>query len=218
VASSLGSLPPRSPAAALRNPLKIAKPRKSGYIYTTAPQLRQVALAWFCPVPDLTDIRQERRCVLLAELLEERMRVRLREELGASYACSAHFRNHEGFPQLSYFALFAEVDPTHAQAATQAMRDELEQLRKKRFTDDEFERVKAPFLRSREEDLRSNGYWGHTVLRDAQLRPERIAAARDRATDTASITRTELEVLARRYLKPADAFQFVSYPRAEGSP
>lgn len=218
VASSLGSLPPRSPAAALRNPLKIAKPRKSGYIYTTAPQLRQVALAWFCPVPDLTDIRQERRCVLLAELLEERMRVRLREELGASYACSAHFRNHEGFPQLSYFALFAEVDPSHAQAATQAMRDELEQLRKKRFTDDEFERVKAPFLRSREEDLRSNGYWGHTVLRDAQLRPERIAAARDRATDTESITRTELEVLASRYLKPADAFQFVSYPRAEGSP
>jgi zinc protease len=126
--------------------------------------------------------------------------------------------SHEGFPQLSYFAIFAEVDPIHAQAAAQAMRDELDQLRKKRFTDDEFERVKAPFLRSREEDLRSNIYWGHTVLRDAQLRPERLAAARDRATDTASITRAELEALARRYLKPSDAFQFVSYPRQAGAP
>lgn len=218
VADSLASLPPRNPAVAGRDRLKIAKSKRSPYVYTTAPQLRQVALAWFCPVPDVKNIAQERRCVLLAELLEERVRIRVREELGASYACSAYFSSHEGFPQLSYFAIFAEVDPAHAQAAAQTMRDELERLRKKRFTDDEFERVKAPFLRSREEDLRSNIYWGHTVLRDAQLRPERIAAARDRATDTASITRAELEALARRYLKPSDAFQFVAYPRPTGAP
>lgn len=215
VSRTLGALPPRTaaPNPAVRGGgVRVASPRKPMYVYTTAPQLQQVAITWFCPVRDLGGIRQERRCVLLAELVEERMRVRLRDELGATYHCSAHFVEHPGFPEFNYFTLFAEVSPAHAEAAARVIRDELEALRKKRFTDDEFERVKAPFLRRREEDLRSNAYWGYTVLRDCQQRPERLAAARDRASDTAAITRRELEKLARRYFKPKQCFQFVAYP------
>src|SRR5512138_1051470 len=128
------------------------------YVYTTAPQLRQVAIAWMIPVPELDGIHQERRCLLLAELLEERIRVRLRDELGATYACSASFVEQDGFPQFSYFTVFAEVAPLHAQAAARAMQTELEKIRKKGFTADEFERARSPFLRRREEDLRHNGY------------------------------------------------------------
>jgi hypothetical protein len=44
------------------------------------------------------------------------------------------------------------------------------------------------------------------------LHPERLAAARDRATDTAAITRAELEALARRFLEPSRGFLFIAEP------
>jgi len=217
VAATLAALPPRTSRAALPSPppLKIpAKPEKPVYVSTTGPQLRQVALAWFCPVPDLEGVHHERRCRLLADLLGERLRVRLREELGAAYGCEADFVQFDGFPTLSYFALYTAVAPDHARRADRLIQDEIEALRKKHFTDDEFDRVKLPFLRRREEDLRSNGYWSYTVLRDAQQRPDRLTAARDRTADVAAIKRGDLEALAKRYFKLSRWFQFVCYPHA----
>lgn len=217
VAATLGALPARDerPARVVPGPIAIrTKPDQPAYVATTEPQLRQVALSWFCPVPDLADVHQERRCRLLAELLNERLRVHLREELGAAYSCAAQFVQCDGFPQLSYFNLYTEVAPAHAEHANHVIRDQIEAVRRGRFADDEFERAKAPFVRARQDDLRSNAYWGYTVLRDAQQRPERLAAARDRAKDTASIRRAEIASLARRYFKLGRWFQFVAYPRS----
>jgi zinc protease len=213
VAQTLAALPVRkSPDTRRSQPIQAGKPRKSMYVFTTAPQLRQVALSWLCPVPDLGDVRRERRCRLLAELMSEHLRVRLREELGAAYVFNADFVYLDGFPALSYFSIYTEVAPNHAQQAARLVGNELEALRKKKFTDDEFQRVKQPFLKQREQDLRENTYWAYTVLRDAQQRPERIAAARSRAADTAAITRAEVEALASRYFNPKRYFQFVAYP------
>lgn len=223
VAATLGALPARDerPAHVVPGPVAVrGKPEQAVYVSTTDPQLRQVALSWFCPVPDLADVHHERRCRLLAEVLNERLRVHLREELGAAYSCTAQFVQFDGFPQLSYFNIFTEVAPADAERANRVIRDQIEIVRRGRFDDDEFERAKAPFIRARQDDLRSNGYWGYTVLRDAQQRPERLAAARDRAKDTASIRRAEIASLARRYFKLARWFQFVAYPRspAPGAP
>ena len=45
--------------------------------------------------------------------------------------------------------------------------------------------------------------------------PAHFAAARDRAADTAAITRPELEALARRYLDPERGFLFVAEPGSD---
>lgn len=213
VSQTLAALPARDPATS-RVPAKIhfGKPKANDYVYTTAPQLKQVALAWYCPVTDLVDMHHERRCRLLADLLTERLRLRLREELGAAYGCSTQFNEFDGLPGYNYFSIYAEVAPEHAQQAARLMKSELVAMTKNRFSDDEFERVKQPFLRHREQDLRENLYWAFTVLRDAQERPERLAATRDRTADTAAITRRELEKLARRYFDPRKCFHFVAYP------
>lgn len=214
VGQTLAALRPRAPPgrAAASEPVRAARPRRKAYVYTTEPHVKQVALAWLCPVPDAIDIPLERRCRLLAALLEERIRVQLREELGATYNCSADFVQREGFPALSYFMVFAEVSSAHARRAAAVLRQELDALRKGRIAEDEFQRVRTPFLRARQDDLRSNAYWGHTVLRDAQQHPRRLVAARDRAADTAAITRADLARLARRYLQPKKSFEFVAYP------
>ena len=62
------------------------------------------------------------------------------------------------------------------------------------------------------DDLRTNVYWSVTVLGDAQQRPNRITAARDRATDIAAITREEVTALARRHLPVTRAFKFATLP------
>jgi zinc protease len=214
VSRTLAALPkrdPRHPDPEVKRP-RLAKPPRSGFIYTTAPQLRLVALARFCVAPDVQDIYQERRCRLLAGIIDDRLRVRLREELGAAYSSTAMFVQHEGFPALTYFELYAEVAPEQARPAALLIRKELDSLSKKHFSVDEFDRAKQPFLRVRQDDLRSNAYWGYTVLRDAQQHPERLIAARDRSADTAGITQAEVEKLAQRYLNPDRSFEFVAYP------
>jgi len=217
VAATLGALPQRmerSKATVSQVLNAPQKPSRPVYLSTTDLSLRQVGISWFCPVPTLDGIHMERRCRLLAALVAERMRVRLRVELGAAYGFDADFTQMDGFPDFSFFTVSTAVAPEHAKRTDELIRSEIESLRRGRFTDDEFERVKLPFLRKREEDMRNNGYWGYTVLRDAQQRPERLSAARDRQSDCAAIGRSDIEDLAARYFSYKRWFQFVAYPKA----
>ncbi len=215
VSTSLAALPSRTERTALPNrpPLNVrTKPDKDSYPATTDPKLRQVALAWYCVMPDLGDFHEERRCHLLAALLADRLRVRLREELGAAYTFDAQFVQLDGFPNLSYFEVRTAVAPEHTRRAIELVKDTFETLRKKRGTEDQFALVRQPYLRAREEDLRSNIYWAFTVLRDCQQRPERLAAARDRVADNAAVTLRDVQSLAARYFKTSHWFEFVAYP------
>jgi zinc protease len=191
---------------------KLARPAAETITAVTSPQLKQSALAWYWSVPDASDVRLERRCNLLAAALAERIRIRLREEMGTAYSPTAGFVQHPGFPTFNYFVMYAEVDPARSVEAAAVMREEIDRLRANGFTDDEFTRVKTPFLRAREDDLRQNSYWGYTVLGDVQQHPERILAARNRSTDTSSITRAEIEKILRRYIDRKKAFFFVTAP------
>jgi zinc protease len=215
VAASLGALPKRVDRSALPGPRPLGAPQgpsKPVYLLTLSPSLHQVAVAWFCPVGDLSGVHMERRCRFLASMLAERLRVRLREELGAAYGFDADFVQYDGFPDLSFFAAYTAVAPEHARRTREIIQSEILSLQHGRFSDDEFERVRQPFLRSRDKDVRDNSYWAYTVLKDAQQRPERLTAARDRQADCESISRSDVEAIARKYFAVARWFQFVAYP------
>jgi zinc protease len=149
---------------------------------------------------------------LLAEVLSERMRVRLREELGATYAPSATFVSRDALPEGSYFVVYAEVDRHKAKQAAEVVTKEIEAIRRRGLTEEEFTRIKIPFLRQREDQVRTNEYWCFTALREAQRKPELLEAVRNRERDTAAITRGELNQLAERYLVRKDAYFFVCEP------
>jgi zinc protease len=220
VGETLGALPPRGERTRESGSEYLEPPRQPkvpSYLFTTDPALRQVALSRFCPVPDLADVQMERRCRLLGALLAERMRVRLRMELGAAYGFDADFVAFDGFPDFSYFAVSTTVSRADAFRANQLMAEEIEALRRGRFTSDEFDRVKQPFLSQREEDVRDNGYWSYTVLRDAQQRPERLVSARNRRADCAAISRADLEALAARYFEKDRWFVFTAFPQARSN-
>lgn len=219
VAQTLGALPsrpapPDRPDGLVTVPRPPVQPMESAI----AAKLRQSAVAYYWPMPDLRTVQTERRCRLLAGLLEDRLRQRVREELGASYALSTQFVQNEGFPTFSYFETYAEVEPSRAAEVDRIIRREIAAMRREGMTLDEFERAKQPFVSRRSADLRNNVYWGYTVLRDAQQRPDRIAAARDRTDDTAAITLPEVQRLLDRYIDPAAVFAFKTTPVGDSPP
>ena len=55
-------------------------------------------------------------------------------------------------------------------------------------------------LTSARESLRTNGYWGGSVLARAQEKPEVLDWARSRIPDLESVTADELSALAKQYL------------------
>jgi zinc protease len=211
---TLGALPARAARTntTAESVVHFAPPPPNAQVYTAADKLRQAAIAWYFPMPDLADIHQERRCRLLAATIADRLRVSLREELGAAYAPVAEFTQTEGFPAFNYFLVYADVDASGVARAAEIIKREITALHSGSLTDDEFNRVHQPFVRLYDDSLRNNGYWCHTVLADAQQNPKRITAARDRAGDITSISRGEIEALAHRYLDPANGFLFVSEP------
>ena len=214
VGRTLGALPVRpartAPGAA---PILFAKVRNAVGFATSA-ALSQSTIAFFWPAPEVSGAPQERRAVITAAVLAERVRERLREDLGATYTPFAEFVRHDAFPGFSYFFVTAEVSPAHAKQAAQIVAQEIAALRTKGVSADTFARVREPYLRAREDDLRTNSYWLYTALSDAQQNPARLAAVRNRAADNAAITRDEINALLRRYFTPENVFLLSTYPSA----
>jgi zinc protease len=215
---TVGALAPRTrphrPAVG-GEPIQFIKVRNA-VAFTTNATLTQSTVAFFWPTTDVKNAPQDRRCTVAAAIIAERVRERLCEQLGATYTPSAEFMRHEAFPGFGYFVVTADVSPAHASQAAQIIAQEIADLRTKGVTTDVFTRVRQPYLRAREDDLRSNGYWLYTVLSDAQQNPARLEAARNRTADNAAITRDDINALFKRYFLSANVFLFSTYPSTKG--
>jgi zinc protease len=216
---TVGALAPRTRphrTAISGQPVQFIKVRNA-VAFTTNPTLTQSTVAFFWPAPDVKSAPQDRRSVVTAAIIAERVRERLREQLGATYTPSAEFMRHDAFPGFSYFAVTADVSPAHASQAAQIIAQEITELRTKGVTADVFTRVRQPYLRAREDDVRENSYWLFTVLSDAQQNPARLDAARSRSADNAAITREDVNAVLKRYFSSADVFLFSTYPSTAGA-
>ncbi|MDI1319617.1 MAG: hypothetical protein PSW75_05400, partial [bacterium] len=85
-------------------------------------------------------------------------------------------------------------------------------------TEEELVRAKQPMLTALRENARTNGYWLGTVLGSAQEFPQRLEWSRTRYSDIESITAAELTELAKTYLDPAHASEFIVLPEAKTEP
>ncbi len=211
---TFGALPERAPRADTHkaSALGFSRAPSATQIYSIDPKLGRSAIACFWPAPTLQDIHEERRCRVLSSVLGDRLRVRLRDELGTAYSPSASFIVTDGFTKMNYFAFYAEVEPVRTQQALKIIEREATTLAASGPDADEFNRAHQPYIHEMSDNLRTNAYWGGTVLSGAQFNPARLAAARDRTGDVSLINRAELARLAKRYLPPKNAFTFLTVP------
>jgi zinc protease len=212
---TIGTLPKRAARPTLDALRKVGFPSQPFVRdYPIDTKIPKTVIVLYWPTSDGMDIHRTRRLTLLSEVLADRLRVKVREQLGSTYAPSVASEASMVFPGYGYMAARVDVDPAKANDIKNVVASVAGDLQLNGATQDEIDRAKNPILTSIRESERTNEYW-MTVLGRAQEKPEVLDWARSRHADFASITVADVDALAKEYLasekasiviiRPADA-------------
>ncbi len=149
---------------------------------------------------DFSDIARTRRLHVVADVLEDRLRQKIREDLGAAYSPSAYSIASRIYPD--YGVIYAELIVNHLslEAALQAMQEIEASFIQRPVGEDELQRVKEPILTSLRDLVRSNGYWLHSVMSLSSRQEEQLVWPLQMIDDYRSIKPAEINEMAHFYL------------------
>jgi zinc protease len=211
-AKTIGTMPKRAPRPALEEQHKVLYPQKPfTRDFSIDTQIPKGIAAAYYPTTDGMDIHRSRRLGMLAEILSDRLRVKIREQMGSTYAPSASSSASDIFPGYGYISAIVELDPKRAKEIQDVVVDVATDLQVNGVTQDELDRAKNPALTSIRETERTNKYW-LTVLGRSQERPEVLDWARSRREDFTAISTIDITALAKTYLLPANASRITIRP------
>ena len=204
VAATLGTLPARDATKpTLPEARTIAFPTgipDKAFPFTSKIPKSIVAVYW--PTTDrISNIRQSRHLTLLSEILDDRLRLKIREELGESYSPQVASMMSDTFPGYGQTFAMMITEPKHTTTLGPIVRDLADTLAKTGPTADELERARKPLLTALQEQRRNNAYWLTTVVTPSQSQPQRLDWARTMVEDFTSATLADLKTLAQQYLK-----------------
>ncbi|MEO1855908.1 MAG: insulinase family protein [Rubritalea sp.] len=145
------------------------------------------------------DAKKVRRTGLLADILDERMRVELREKLGEAYSPFARASLSQTFKNKGSIMAYSPGKPANTEKVGNIIINLADTLAKEGATQDELQRSLKPKLGLLEKSLRQNSYWLGSVMDRSQAYPAKIEAARTRDADYASITLKEINDLAQQF-------------------
>ncbi|MDD2463003.1 MAG: insulinase family protein [Desulfobulbus sp.] len=169
-----------------------------------------LTVAW--KTSDFWDIDRTRRLNLLAAILDDRLRVKIREELSATYSpqvISQPSRGHAGFGLMQSSLIVA---PEQAESLAQVIKDVAASLGEKGVGEDELHRALEPILTSIKDIKRNNRYWMESVLNLCSRHPQQLDWPHSIMEGFAAIKAKELTALARQYLKPEQATTVIISP------
>ena len=207
---TLGALPQRQTtrpdyAAAREIPAMAAGPHRLEYQSKIPKALNLV----FWPTCDRSDIRKARRLSVLGEVLGDRLRVKIREELGEAYSPNAGSQNSDTFKNVGYVMSYSPGDPAQSAEVVKRIVAIADELAQKGATEEEFQRALKPTLSGLDVQLRDNGYWLGSVLSRCQEKPAVLDWSRSMKDDFHSIKVEEINALAKEYLASARAHQMI---------
>jgi len=205
-AAYIGSLPDRQ---ALRVIPDLAAPGALAAGPTFAPGEHRFTVAGTVPrallvvawrTDDFRDPRRTRRLGLLADVFSDRLREKLREELGAAYSPHAAHRASQAYQGHGQLSVNAAVAPDLADKSLAVIKALGKELSEQGITDAQLIQSKAPLTRNLTAQRQQNGYWLNTVMARSQQHPQRLEWAATMEADYAAISAAELSELAKRYL------------------
>jgi zinc protease len=214
-ARTIGALPKREPKPELPHLKKVTFPEKPfAKDYTFESEIPKGQLQLYWPSTDGREAARQRRLSMLASVFNDRLRVKVREEIGATYSPRAGSNASDIFPGYGYFSSSVDVDPPTAAKIADLIISVADDLANNGVTDEELNRAKQPALTAIQESMRTNGYWLTAVLARAQEKPQVLEWARTRFADVQSITAAELSQLAGEYLDRERASRATVLPSA----
>lgn len=160
-----------------------------------------VAFAW--RIPDVVGQEDDCRMQLLAGILEDRVRVRLRQQMGKTYTPVVGLQSERALaPATLLVRCRVETAPRYLERVAEAARAVVAELVRDGITDDELARARPPLIRQAEDNLASNKWWLH-VLGEAQSKPQYLEGQCRRAEILRATNKGELDALARLVFDPA---------------
>jgi len=183
------------------------------FSYSTQIPKGRVLVYW--PTVDQRDIQMTRRLSVLASVMDERLRVKVREAIGEAYSPFAYHRSQDVYDGFGFVVAIVNTDPGQSQMIADLLVEIGQELADEGLPEEEFKRVKRPLVASLEEQQRSNPYWLNTVLAGSRGEPYRLDWSRTLFTDYPAITRQEVEALAREYLGSDRAIPVIIAPVVE---
>ncbi len=136
---------------------------------------------------------------VLVEVIKDRLRLALREEMGAAYNPGAKNLNSYAFPGYGYISAFSYANPLDVEAVTERMAKETKRIADAGVTAEELERNLNPILARLKEARRSNAHWANNLL-GAHRHPEFLDWLRAEEARYKAVTTDQLQALAKQYL------------------
>jgi len=154
------------------------------------------------PTIDIFDIEKTRRLGMLSAIIDDRLRVKIREELGDAYSPFAHNLPSDTWTDYGHLFASVTIDPAQAGPVTEVVTEIAKDLATgNSITADELERAKKPQVTSIVEMRRTNRYWMSSVMESSQEYPARLDWSRSFVDDYQNITVDEVNALATEFLK-----------------
>ncbi len=201
VARTLGALPKRGDKPAYEKERQVAFPKpEASKKFSFDSEIPKAIATIYWPTADMSDIQRTRRLTVLASILDDRLRIKVREEMGDTYSPACYHVANDTFKGYGYVTTMIECKPELAASLTKLVIEIGDKLSTGEITDDEFDRAIKPTLQQIEQMRRDNRYWSMNVLRCSQEHPERLDWARSFVSDFAGIKKDEISALAKEYL------------------
>jgi zinc protease len=207
-AATVGALPsraPERPAHSDRRNVAFPKgtPEKEFSFDSKIP--KSIALVFWPTTDRIQDVKRSRQLSLVAEVLSDRCRKKVREELGESYSPNVVSMMSDAWPGYGQVMAMMTADAKHTAKLCSIAKELGAVFAEKGASADELERARKPLLAALEVQRRDNSYWLGTVVTPSQSKPERLDWARTMVEDFKSITLDDINRLAKEYLQPGSA-------------
>ena len=163
----------------------------------------------------MLDIKRTRRLTLLSSILDDRLRVKVREELGETYSPACYHVANDTFTGYGYLTAMIECKPEQAAPISELVINIANELSTGEISDDEFERAKKPILTQLEQMRRDNRYWAQNVVRNCQEHPERLDWSKSLVSDFSAVTKADMTKLAKEFLSKNRAVGVKVLPEAK---
>lgn len=214
ILKTFGALPKRADKKtidpALRKLAYPETPAEKGFSYESKIPNAAALIAW--KIPSMANnVAETRRLNIVANILDDRMRKKIREELGASYSPSANASASDAF-DFGVLNAFSQGKPEDSEKVGKLIIEIGQKLAADGATQDELDRSLKPVLAQLETSLRDNSYWLNTVMAQSQHQPHRLDWARQRDKDYGSITVEDINSLAKKYLVRENALRIELQP------
>ncbi len=172
---------------------------------TITSELDKALVVYGWKTTDFSNIKTVRRLQFLASVVEERLRLVVREKLGASYSPSVYNHSSQIIPGFGIMYVKIITETKYIESVRSAVDQVVGELTNKGVGENEVRRVKDPLLTSLKDRIQTNRYWLNSVLSGSSSQPARLTWPTTLIMDNASITTDEINQIAKKYLDTENA-------------